>query len=91
MTDYLMKEFFVPVVVLAFLLFGKFLKENSKIDNKFIPVILTFTGGLLGVIFFKDTNYVLTVAGLGGFSNNLHQIFKSFSADIKEDKQNGKN
>ncbi|MBF0709717.1 MULTISPECIES: phage holin family protein [unclassified Gemella] len=86
MTEYLMKEFFVPVVVLAFLLFGKFLKENPKIDNKYIPIILTFTGGLLGAIFFKDTSYVLTVAGLGGFSNNLHQIFKGFSKDLREDK-----
>lgn len=87
MSEVIMKEFFMPVVVLAFLIFGKYLKTNTRIDNKFIPVILTFTGGLLGAIFFDDTSYVLTVAGLGGFSNNLHQIFKGFSNDIKEDKK----
>lgn len=73
------KEFLGFVSVIAFLILGKVIKNVKWIDNRHIPILLTFTGGLLGSLFFDDTNQVLMMAGLGSFSNNLHQIYKGLA------------
>lgn len=83
----LLSKFIVPLILLSFVTFGKILKETNVIDNKYIPLVLTGVGAFVGVLFFDDTDYVLSLAGLGGFSNNLHQIAKGFM--VKEEQEHG--
>ena len=75
----LIKEMYIPVVVIACLLVGYIMKKWIKdVDNKWIPTIVFVLGGVLGCVATQTVDLQTIVAGCasGLASTGMHQLFK---------------
>lgn len=80
-------EYYIPIVVVACLIVGYVIKKSLDfIPNKYIPLILTILGAVLGCV--ANTSISLTTIVYGAFSGlastGLHQAFTRIIE--KEDK-----
>lgn len=73
-----MVKMIVPIVLAACLVVGYLLKNFAPNDNKWIPVIVTILGAVIGCIAFKGITLEAVVAGAvtGLASTGMHQLLK---------------
>ncbi|MEG0962273.1 MAG: phage holin family protein [Lachnospiraceae bacterium] len=72
-------DYFIPIVVVACLIAGYVIKKSLDfIPNKYIPLILTVLGGVLGCVTANTITLKAIVYGAfsGLASTGLHQVFK---------------
>lgn len=75
----------VPIIVIECLIVGYILKMwVEDINNKFIPTILFFIGGLTNLIVsgFSISSFIMGAA-MGLASTGLHQAFKQWIENKK--------
>lgn len=71
------KDFYIPIVVIACLVVGYILKKWAPTDNKWIPTLLAILGAVLGCIAQGITLEAIVYGALSGLaSTGLHQLFK---------------
>lgn len=71
-------EYYIPVVIAACLIVGYIVKKSLDfIPNKYIPLILTILGAILGCIANSEVTINIIVYGAfsGLASTGLHQSF----------------
>lgn len=80
-------EYFVVVVVVACLVVGYIIKTSFDfIPNKYIPTILAVIGAVLNaVVSGISVESVVYGALMGLASTGLHQTFKQFIENTKEE------
>ena len=89
--DFILDKY-VPVIIVATLTIGYIIKETpafKKVANAYIPLIVTITGALLGVIIsgLSVESFVYgAVSGLA--STGLHQAFTQILNIGKDDSGN---
>ena len=73
------QDFVVPIIVLACLVIGYVIKHTpylDKIANAYIPLIVTLTGAILGVVTSGLTIEAVIYGAVSGLaSTGLHQAF----------------
>lgn len=73
------QEFVVPIIVLACLVIGYVIKHTpylDKIANSYIPLIVTLTGAILGVVTSGLSVEAVIYGAVSGLaSTGLHQAF----------------
>ena len=73
------QDFIVPIIVLACLVVGYVIKHTpylGKIANSYIPLIVTLTGAILGVVTSGLTIEAVIYGAVSGLaSTGLHQAF----------------
>lgn len=73
----MIKDFYIPIVVIACLVVGYILKKWAPADNKWIPTLLAILGAILGCIAQGITLEAIVYGALSGLaSTGLHQLFK---------------
>ena len=80
------KDFYIPIVVIACLVVGYILKKWAPTDNKWIPTTLAVLGAVLGCIAQGITLEAIVYGALSGLaSTGLHQLFKQIieGGDVK--------
>ena len=79
----------IPVIIVIVFLIAEGVKA-TPLDNKWIPVICGFTGGILGVVAyltmaeFPATDYLTAIAVgiVSGFAaTGAHQVYKQLTKD----------
>ena len=79
----------IPVITVIVFLIAEGVKA-TPLDNKWIPVICGFTGGILGVVAyltmaeFPATDYLTAIAVgiVSGFAaTGVHQVYKQLTKD----------
>lgn len=77
------KEFFIPIVLVACLVIGYLMKNFMPTDNKWIPLTVTILGAIFGCLSKQSITFEIIVAGAvtGLASTGLHQLFKQFIDD----------
>ena len=71
------KDFYIPIVVIACLVVGYILKKWVPTDNKWIPTVLAILGAILGCIAQGVGLEPIVYGALSGLaSTGLHQLFK---------------
>ena len=74
-------EYYIPIILLSCLVVGYLMKNFLPNDNKWIPLVVTILGAILGCIVAKDhitLEAVVAGAVSGLASTGLHQLFKQF-------------
>lgn len=73
------QEFVVPIIVLACLVIGYVIKHTpylDKVANAYIPLIVTLTGAILGVVTSGLSVEAVIYGAVSGLaSTGLHQAF----------------
>lgn len=73
------QEFVVPIIVLACLVIGYVIKHTPYLDkvvNSYIPLIVTLTGAVLGVVTSGLSIEAVIYGAVSGLaSTGLHQAF----------------
>lgn len=70
-------EMYVPVIIAAGLVIGYLWKNFLPNDNKYIPVILTIVGAILGCALNGTSVEAIIAGGVSGLASiGLHQLFK---------------
>ena len=73
----MIKDFYIPIVVIACLVVGYILKKWAPTDNKWIPTLLAILGAILGCIAQGISLEAIVYGALSGLaSTGLHQLFK---------------
>lgn len=83
----ILKDSFVVVVMLACLIVGYLIKISLNfIPNKYIPTILAVLGAVLNAIVSGVSVETIVYGALMGLaSTGLHQAFKQFIENTKEE------
>lgn len=83
----ILKDYFVLVVVVACLIVGYLIKESFDfIPNKYIPTILAVLGAVLNAVVSGVSVETIVYGALMGLaSTGLHQAFKQFIENTKEE------
>lgn len=83
----ILKDGFVVVVLLACLVVGYLIKTSFNfIPNKYIPTILAVLGAILNAVVSGVTVETIVYGALMGLaSTGLHQAFKQFIENTKEE------
>lgn len=78
-----LKEFYMPIVVLACLCVGFVLKKWLPTDDKWIPTIMLVLGAALGCVATGGVSLEsLVCGGVSGLaSTGMHQVFKQLIED----------
>lgn len=87
----LLVENFTPVVVVACLVVGYIIKHGLDfIPNKYIPSILALVGAILNpVVCGISVNAIVYGSLMGLASTGMHQAFKKFIQNKKNDEITG--
>lgn len=74
----IIKEYYMPIVVLACLCVGFVLKKWMPTDDKYIPSIMLVLGAVLGCVATGEVGLEsLVCGGVSGLaSTGMHQVFK---------------
>lgn len=75
-----LNEYFIPVIVGICLCVGYVIKTSiTKVDNSFIPMILSILGLVINVWINNSIDASIVLGGLfsGLASTGLHQVFKN--------------
>ncbi len=79
---------YIPLVIAVCLVVGYLMKKFIPTDNKWIPLVVTVLGAVLGCVNAKNITLVAIASGMisGLASTGLHQIFKQILKlnDIEE-------
>lgn len=69
---------YIPLVIAVCLVVGYLMKKFLPTDNKWIPLVVTVLGAILGCIDAHAVTLVAIASGMisGLASTGLHQIFK---------------
>ena len=83
----ILADYFVLVVLVGCLIVGYLIKTSLDfIPNKYIPTILAFLGAILNAIVTGITVESIVYGALMGLaSTGLHQAFKQFVENTKEE------
>lgn len=83
----ILKDSFVVVVMLACLIVGYLIKTSLNfIPNKYIPTILAVLGAVLNAVVSGVSVETIVYGALMGLaSTGLHQAFKQFIENTKEE------
>ena len=86
-----LSEYFVAVVLVACLVVGYIIKSSLNfIPNKFIPTILAAIGAVLNAIVSGlSVESVVYGAVMGLASTGMHQAFKQFVENKKDNESEG--
>lgn len=69
---------YIPLVIAVCLVVGYLMKKFIPADNKWIPLVVTVLGAVLGCVNAKNITLVAIASGMisGLASTGLHQLFK---------------
>lgn len=78
----ILSEYCVPIIVAVCYCIGYAIKKASFINDKYIPLIMIFLGGISGIL-LKGFSYQACALGIvsGAASTGINQIYKQLFKD----------